>query len=266
MATKNRGKVLEKLHRVLRKHYKPQVPNHSSVLDCLVFACCLEDASYADAQKAIENIHQEYFDYNELRVATVRELSQGVLAHLPDPTGCAERIHRALQELFETRYSFDLEWLKKEKLGRVSKFLEEKLQCSPFVTAYVVQNAVGGHAIPVDRAAWGVFQTLGLVSDKDEERLRVPGLERAISKSKGPEFSSLLHQFAVAWAAKPNSNQLRAILEEVEPTLKAPAKAAAKKTTKAKTTKTTKTAKRKAAKTKTTKTKKKKRTTPRKPR
>ena len=262
MAATNRTKVVEKLHRVLRKHFKPILPCHESVLDAVVFACCLEDASYEAAQKAMENIRQEYFDYNDLRVATPKELVQTVLAHLPDPEGCAQRIHRALQQLFESRYSFDLEWLKKEKLGRVSRYLEEKLQCSPFVVAYVVQNALGGHAIAVDRAAWEVFRALGLVGPKEEQEHRVPGLERAVSKSKGREFFSLLHQFATAWAARPNSPALRKVLEEVEPSLKAKAKKPAAKTT-AKASKTT----RKTAKTKTTKTTKKtKRTAPRKPR
>ncbi len=274
MAAKNRAKVIEKLHRVLRKHYKAVPFSGESVLEALVWACCLEDASYADAQRALEAIREEFFDWNDVRVATIKELA-GVLSHLPDPQGCAQRLRTVLQQLFESRYSFDLEWLRKEKLGKVSKYLEEKIRCTPFVTAYVMQNALGGHAIAVDRAAWEVFRLLGLTSEKDEQARRVPGLERAVPKTKGREFVSLLHQFAVQWAAKPNSTSLRKILEEVDPEVKAhwkkaaPAaagKATAKRkrktaTAKSKTAKGTKTPK----KTKTAK-KTRRRSTPRKPR
>ncbi len=276
MAAKNRAKVIEKLHRVLRKHYKAIACNNKTVLETLTWACCLEDASYQDAQRALEAIQEEFFDWNDVRVATIKELA-GVISHLPDPQGCAQRLRTALQHLFESRYSFDLEWLRKEKLGKVSKYLEEKLRCTPFVTAYVMQNALGGHAIAVDKAAWEVFRLLGLTSEKDQETRRVPGLERAVPKTKGREFVSLLHQFAVDWAARPNSTTLRKILEEVDPEVKAHWKKTAATTTKATATKRKrKTAAAKTAKTakgaKTTKkvktaTKKaRRRSTPRKPR
>ena len=276
MAAKNRAKLIEKLHRVLRKHYKAIPWSGNTVLEALTWACCLEDASYEDAQRALEALKEEFFDWNDVRVATVKELSE-VLSHLPDPEGCAVRLRTVLQQLFESRYSFDLEWLRKEKLGKVTAYLQDKLQCTPFVTAYVVQNALGGHAIAVDKAAWEVFRLLGLTDEKHEETRHVPGLERAVSKTKGKEFVSLLHQFAVDWAAKPNSTTLRKILEEVEPELKSqwkktaaaktgkaaaakPKKKTAAKTSKAaKTTKTTK-------KKKTTTKKTRRRTTPRKPR
>ncbi len=276
MAAKNRAKLVEKLHRVLRKRYKAIACDGKDVLETLTWACCLEDASYADAQRALEALHEEFFDWNDVRVATIKELAE-VLSHLPDPQGCARRLRTALQQLFESRYSFDLEWLRKEKLGKVSKYLAEKLRCSPFVTAYVIQNALGGHAVAVDKAAWEVFRLLGLTSEKDQETRHVPGLERAVPKTKGKEFVSLLHQFAVDWAAKPSSTALRKILEEVDPEVKAHWKKTAatgatktgtarrkRKTTtsKSKTSKTTKTTK----KAKTATKKSRRRSTPRKPR
>ena len=90
MAAKNRAKLIEKLHRALRKHYKAIPWAGTAVLETVMWACCLEDASYADAERAMEVLKQEFADWNDVRVATIKELAEE-LAHLPDPEGCAAR-------------------------------------------------------------------------------------------------------------------------------------------------------------------------------
>ena len=62
---------------------------------------------------------QEFFDWNEVRVTTVTELSQ-VLSRLPDPVKAAQRLKSNLQAIFEEFYTFDLDHLKKDNLGKAS--------------------------------------------------------------------------------------------------------------------------------------------------
>jgi len=59
-----------------------------------------------------------------------------------------------------------------------------------------------------------------LVSDKDVEAAVVPGLERAVSKSKGIEFGSMLHQFGADFTANPYSPSVRKLLLEINPNVK----------------------------------------------
>lgn len=202
MATSNRSSLITKLHRTLKKHYKPVAPEERTVLEQALYACCLQNAKYEDADKVFPQLSSSFFDLNEVRVSSATELSE-VCSHLPDPTAAAQRVKRVLQSVFESRYSFELEDLRKENLGKATKQLEAYDGTTPFVVSYVVQTCLAGHSIPLDEAAMEVVYIVGLIDEKDKGRFNVPGLERAIPKSKGLEFGSLLHQVAAdLWASR----------------------------------------------------------------
>ena len=83
--------------------------------------------------------------------------------------------------------------------------------------AYVVQAALGGHSIPIDAGTMAVLRVLDLVTDKDVAAGVVPGLERAVAKSKGVEFGSLLHELGADYSANPYSPPVREILLQIDP-------------------------------------------------
>ena len=60
-----------------------------------------------------------------------------------------------------------------------------------------------------------------LISDEDREAGVIPGLERAITKKKGIEFGSLMHQLGADLTDNPYAPALREILLEIEPRAKA---------------------------------------------
>ena len=64
-----------------------------SVLEHLMFACCLEDAGYEAAEEAFAALEHTFFDWNEVRVTSLSELSE-VMARLPDPRVAGNRIKR----------------------------------------------------------------------------------------------------------------------------------------------------------------------------
>jgi hypothetical protein len=216
MTTPNRAAILTRLHKVLRKHYKPYAPpSDRSVLEHLLYACCLENARSDAADEALAKLKELYFDWNEIRVTTVSELAE-VLSGLPDATAAGQRIKRALQSVFETGYQFDLEALRKQNLGKAEKELERIQGTTPFVRSYVAQNALAGHSIPVNQGAMEVLYAVGVLTDSEIEKGQVPGLERAIPKNKGIEFGSLLQQIGADYLASPGSSKLKAILAEVD--------------------------------------------------
>ena len=77
--------------------------------------------------------------------------------------------------------------------------------------------ALGGHAIPLDAGSLEVMRILGLATDEDVAGGVVPGLERAIAKSNGIEFASLLQQLGADFAENPFAPELREKLLEIEP-------------------------------------------------
>jgi endonuclease III len=212
----NRTALLAKIHKVLKKHYKPVAPPaERSVLDHLLYAACLENARYEAADEAFAKLKELYFDLNEIRVTTVTEISEGMTA-LPDSAAAAQRVKRALQSVFETNYSFDLEPLRKQNIGKAEKDLEKIQGMTQFVRAYVTQNALAGHAIPVSRGAIEVLCAVGAITDAEADKQVVPGLERAIPKNKGVEFGSLLQQIGADFYASPGSSKLKSILGEID--------------------------------------------------
>jgi endonuclease III len=214
MSNKNRGDRIQLLHKVVKKHYKPvATPEGRSVLEHIVYASCLEDARYDSADEAFHRLQESYFDWNEVRVTTVTELSE-VLHNLPDPAAAAVRVKKNLQSIFETRYSFDIEDMVKMNQGKAIQELEKLGGVTKFVLAYTTQNALGGHAIPISQSIMDILLATEIVSESEAAKGLAPGLERTIAKSKGLEFSSCLHQFAVDYKSQPTSKQLKAVLKE----------------------------------------------------
>jgi hypothetical protein len=220
MTGPNRAAILNKAHKVLKKHYKPAVPPaERNVLEHLLYACCLENARVEAADEAFAKLKELFFDWNEVRVTTTTELAE-VMTSIPDAPAAATRIKKSLQSVFEANYTFDLDPLQKQNLGKAEKDLEKIVGSSAFVRAYVVQHALGGHSIPVNNGAIDALYAVGAITDQEAEKGQVPGAERAIPKNKGIEFGSLLQQFGADLAASPGSSKLRAILAEIEPQFK----------------------------------------------
>lgn len=220
MTTPSRTTHFTKLHRVLKKHYKPAASSpERPVLEHLVFACLLESNTYSAAEEACATILEEYFDWNEIRVSSVRELTE-TLARLNDPPGAAGRLKRILQHVFEANYSFDLEGLRKQNLGPATEALRKIDGATPFAVSYVVQSALGGHSIPLDVGTLEVMRILDLATESEIESHAIAGLERAIPKNKGVEFGSLLHQLGADFTLNPFATELRAKLSEITPDAK----------------------------------------------
>jgi hypothetical protein len=61
------------------------------------------------------------------------------------------------------------------------------------------------------------FFVLGVISSEEHEHATVPGLERAVPKSKGQEVGSVLHQMGVLVGRNPHNPAVRKLLLEIEP-------------------------------------------------
>jgi endonuclease-3 len=220
MSASNRSELINKTYKVLKKHYAPVAPPaNRSVLEHLLYACCLQNASPEAADEAFAKLQQAFFDWNEVRVTTIVELAE-TMSILPDSGEAATRLKRVLQHIFETHYSYDIEELKKQNLGKAAKELETIRGVTPFVVAYVTQHGLGGHSIPVAAGVVQSLKVIGVISEGEAKKKRVPGLERAIPKTKGVEFASLLHQLGADYYSARHSTKLRSIILEISPEAK----------------------------------------------
>ncbi len=217
MPSNNRGTRINKVIKVVKKHFKPvEQQKNLSVLEHLLFACCLENSLFEDASKAFDTLNHDYFDWNEVRVTSIRELAE-MMKPLNDPVQSATRLKRVLQSVFESHYSFDLESMRKQNIGQTVKHLGKFNGMSPFILAYITQNALAGHAIPVNEGLLQAMLSVGVISPAEAAKKAVPGLERAIPKTKGFEVGSLLHQLGVELHRSPYGPTIRKLLLEIDP-------------------------------------------------
>lgn len=220
MATQNRGTRITKLLGQIKKQYKPVATTKDRpLLEHLLFACLLENSPHEAAEKAFERLKTEYVGWNEVRVSTKRELAE-TLKDLNDPEQSAERLKRALHSVFESVYSYDLEHLKKQNLGQATKTIEKYEGTSPFTVAYVTQHALGGHAIPANQGLLLSFLTFDIISEKEAGDWHIPGLERAVPKSKGIETATILHQLGVEVGKNPYGTGARKVLVAIDASCK----------------------------------------------
>jgi len=166
------------------------------VLEQFLYALCREGVTRDLADQAYRNLREQFFDWNEVRVSSVRELAEA-MHRLPNAELRAQRLIDFLQEVFETTFSFDLESLHKKGVKVAAKQLARYQAANDYAVAWVVQQSLGGHAIPVDAPTLRTLRRLGILEteEQDAETLRA-SLEHQIAKSKGPIFGDLISELA----------------------------------------------------------------------
>ena len=206
--TINKQRLLTALLSAARKLNRASEAEQDSrpVLQQFIYGLCREDATAEQADGAYRTLCERFFDWNEVRVSSTRELEE-VFAGMSNPEGRAQRLIAFLQEVFETTFSFDLDGLQKKGLKQAAKQLSRYQAANDYVSAWVVQRSLGGHAIPLDAPTLRCARRLGLLESTDEGREAArASLEHLIPKAKGPQFTDLISTVAGehCWEDDPN--------------------------------------------------------------
>jgi endonuclease-3 len=176
------------------------------VLEQFVYALCRQDATPEQADRAYKNLRDRFFDWNEVRVSSVREV-EDALEGLSNTEGRAQRLLTFLQEVFETTFSFDLEGLVKKGVKQAAKHLTRYQAADDYVGAWVIQRTLGGHAVPLDVSTRRVAERLGLLDGSQEDVEAARGsLEHVVPKAKGTQFTDAVSIVAEehCWETTPN--------------------------------------------------------------
>jgi endonuclease-3 len=204
--TINKQRLLTQLFTALKKVVDPGDPLNLPVLEQFIYAVCREGATREQADEAFRTLRERFFDWNEIRVSSVRELEE-CFAGISEPEVRAQRLISFLQEVFETTFSYDLESLHKKGLKQAAKQLARYQAADDYAVSWVVQQTLGGHAIPLDAPTLRVLHRLGLIEDElaDPDSIRA-SLEHLIPKARGPLFSDLISGLAdkLCWEENPN--------------------------------------------------------------
>jgi endonuclease III len=203
--TTNKQRVINQILTALKKRYDPAEPDARPVLEQFLYAICREGTTRKHADRAFHNLQERFFDWNEIRVSSPREVEEA-LGNLPDAENRANRLINFLQEVFETTYSFDLECLHKKGLKQAAKQLSRYQAANDYSVAWVIQQSLGGHAIPLDDPSVQVLNRLGLIEDDgDDTEASRTSLEHLVPKARGALFVELVSALAhdVGWENDP---------------------------------------------------------------
>lgn len=168
------------------------------VLEQFIFGLCREGATTPQAEVAYANLKKKFYDWNEIRVSSYREIEE-TLDPLPGAESKAHRIIAFLQEVFEIHFSFDLDKFQKEGMKQAIKKLARFKSANDFICAWVTQRSLGGHAIPVDEPTMRCVVRLGLIDDETADLDTIRGsLEHQVAKVKGVSFTEAISEVACA--------------------------------------------------------------------
>jgi endonuclease III len=205
-ATINKQRLLTTLFSTLKKHYgEPGQPPERPILEQMVYALLREGCTRKDADKAFDRLLKTFFDWNEVRVSSSHEIEE-VLAGLPHPSAKAQRVIALLQEVFESAFTYDLEGLTKKGLKQAAKQIGRYQAADDYTVAWVTQQSLGGHAIPVDPPTLRTARRLGLTEDDANPEATRSSLEHQVPKAKGAVFVEYLSLLAkdFCWEEEPN--------------------------------------------------------------
>ncbi len=158
------------------------------VLEQFIYGMCRENATREQADEAYRFLCEKFFDWNEIRVSSLRELEEA-FDGMSDAELRSQRLIAFLQEVFEVQFSFDLDKLQKDGLKQAAKKLARYQAANDYVVSWAVQRSLGGHAIPVDPPTLRCARRLGLVENEQEDAEARASLEHLIPKAKGALFT-----------------------------------------------------------------------------
>lgn len=191
ITTVNKQKVLQQLFTQLKKSSGVTEPEQRPVLEQFIYGICRENATREQADLAFKNLREQFFDWNEIRVSSPRELEEA-MEGLPHAEQRAERIISFLQEVFEATFSYDLETLHKKGVKQAARTMQRYQASNDFVIAWVLQQSLDGHAVPLDPSILRVVRRLGLIEPQiDDPEIIRTSLEHLVPKAKGPLFTEL---------------------------------------------------------------------------
>lgn len=193
----DKQEIYKKLLAGLKKRYTalPKAPE-LPVLETMLFAVCLENATSKDADGAYKRMLAAFHDLNEIRVSSIDEL-EVIFQGMSDPDWRASRIRGILSYVFESNYSFEYEGLKRKTLELATKQLSKIKELTPFIRDYTLHAALGAHLIPLDAGQLAVLEFLDLQAEAGGAEHTAESMRPLVRKAEGPEFCSLLREFSL---------------------------------------------------------------------
>jgi len=162
----------------------PQRPIcEDSLTNELVFSMLLWESSFDHALKAVERIHEELVDLNELRVCTPDELASILGVRMPRSSERASRLIRVLNEIYSRENTLFLQSLSEKTKREVQDYLESIDGLPSFAISRVILLALNWHAFPLDERLAKLLAAKDIVTQSSSLGQQGAELERGVRAS-----------------------------------------------------------------------------------
>lgn len=240
-------KNIKKLLTEARKGSAPQ-PELVDPVTVLVRSVLESDALSDRVDQALADLDHEFVDYNELRVAPIKDIVECIGRDFPRCRDKALMLTEALNGLYRRVSEPRMDHLFEMGKRDIRRHLQE-IGLDPYASAAVLLKVFEGHAIPVDQSLVDVLQLNEQIHPESDVEDTQGFLERVISQKDDMLAHAFFRQYiadhADQLAAHRKAAAEKAAAEQAQKQADAD-KAAADKARKAKTAK--KSTKKKASK------------------
>lgn len=189
--------ICRKLMTAFKKRYGGSAPKKENrpVLETMLFACLLEDAEYQAAVDAYDKLLGSFHDLNEIRVSSITEV-ETVLKGLERPEWKALHVRSCLQYVFEKKYEFEFEGIKRKTMDLATRNLAKIPNISPFIQAYTLHHCLGGHIVPLDTSMTNAAIFLGFATPEMDTANAIEAIKPALKKPDVDAFCNMFRQFS----------------------------------------------------------------------
>lgn len=188
--------VCRKLMTVFKKQYKGTVRKcDRPVLETMLFAACLENADWSDAEAGYKSLVSSFYDLNEIRVSSITEL-EAAFGPLAQREWRAMWVRSILQHVFEANYEYQFEKIKRKTLDLAARQLGRISNLTVFAQRFTLQQTMAAHVVPMDDAMTRAGIWLGFVPPGSNTEAASDAMKPALRKADVGPFSFWLRRFA----------------------------------------------------------------------
>lgn len=176
-------------------------PHPPGPLDHLAFAIALDaGAPVADSLAALSRLHQEFVDWNEIRVARTQEVARA-LGDLPEAERCALRIKEEYNAFFDKKGSFDFDFLAAGKPAETRRLLHQLLpHLGKGAVALLLFEFCPGAAMPLSDAGLKQARKDGIAGKTADRNQLLRSLSETLSLA---EITKLVEYWEIESSGHP---------------------------------------------------------------
>lgn len=182
-------KRLERVRQTLHRCYgDPPKLSVTHPVEHALLAVLWEETTEKKAREALDRLHDDFVDLNDLRVSRPREIRDCLGQAFPRSGPKARVIPRLLDQVFKYHNSMVWDFLEAMSKTDIRVFFEKLEEVRPFLAAVVARDCAGAHAVPVDNDVARVLGRLGLLDPAAMSEVDMQALvERAVKANRAYE-------------------------------------------------------------------------------